>query len=254
MENSYIENTPLRTRRTKIGLIKEDEEKFVRKQNKLLWELIKIKREMPLVPLEKPYQKGFVRSFVLRDDIARGKYADFFQGILDKINTFEYSDNRKFVKRKKRRGKKIEVPRTQFLQKFREEHFPKFQNREFNTKEQSYFIKVEHFNPKREKWEYFWEFRDKWMFELRVKPNMITHYKPVDCELESQIFEVSNFLDKYKNHGIFMKKIRGRKNSWNRFMKEFQEKEKYKHNTLKNNNLRKTKLSAMEIAELFLNI
>lgn len=256
-KKTYFEEFPdlnidkLRSRRTKNRLIKEDKEKFILKQHQLWDKLYEIKRNIALVPLEKPYQKGFVRYFVLREDIARSKYAEFFQGILDKINTFDYSDNRKFTKRKKRRRKKIEVPREQSLQKFREEHFPKFGKREFSAKEQAYFIKVKHFNSKKEKWEYFWEFREKWMFELRVKPNMITHYKPVDCELESQIHTVGDFLDRYKNRGIYIKKFRGHKNSWSRFEKEFNLKEKYHHLEEILKNFQKPYLSATEIAQEF---
>ena len=47
-------------------------------------------REIQLVPLESPYQKGWVRSFVLRDDVARSAKAPFFEKLLEKINTEDY--------------------------------------------------------------------------------------------------------------------------------------------------------------------
>ncbi|WGU70580.1 hypothetical protein QIU18_14760 [Capnocytophaga canimorsus] len=64
--------------------------------------------------------------FALRDDIARSKSADFFNQILEKINTYQYSDNRKFLKKKRKRGKKIQVPREQKLHKIIEWQFPKY--------------------------------------------------------------------------------------------------------------------------------
>lgn len=252
MEN-YIENSRIRSRRTKIRLVREDEEKFVRKQDKHIRKLWKIRQDLPLVPLDEPYQKGFVRFFVLREDIQRGKYAEFFQTILDKINTYDYCDNRKFLKRKRKRGKKIYVPREQSLHKIPEWQFPEYKKVKFDEKEQRYFIKTEEYNPHRKVWETLWEFRDKWMFVLKVKPYMITHYKPVDCELESQIAQLDKYLDQHRIRGILQRKVWYRRN-WNAFAKEFQEKQKYIHNSLKNNNLHRMKMSAMEIAELFLDV
>lgn len=249
LEN-YIKNSRLRSRRTKIRIIREAEEKFIRKQDKHSRKLWKIRRDLPLVPLDEPYQKGFVRFFVLREDIQRGKYAEFFQTILDKINSFDYCDNRKFLKKKRRRGKKIYVPRPQNLRKIPVWQFPEYKNLKFSEKEQKYFIKTEEYNSHTKKWETFWEFRDKWMFVLRVKPYMITHYKPVDCELESEIARLDKYLDQHRIRGILRKKVWGGR-SWTRYEKEFVVKEKHKYNSLKNNNLHRIKMTAMEISALF---
>ena len=59
-----------------------------------------------MIPLDKPYQKGFVRFFVVRDDVKQSKDGDFFEGILKKINTYMYSDNRKFLKKKEKKVRK----------------------------------------------------------------------------------------------------------------------------------------------------
>ncbi|MFK8274565.1 hypothetical protein ACI76Y_02650 [Capnocytophaga cynodegmi] len=250
MGNSYIENSRLRSLRTRKRLIKEAFEKYIRQQNKLWRKLWNQKRDIPLVPLPEPYQKGFVRFFVLRDDIARSKSADFFNQILEKINTYQYSDNRKFLKKKRKRGKKIQVPREQKLHKIIEWQFPKYKKLEFNYKQQMYFVKTEEYNPHRKVFETYYEFRDPWRFVLRVKPYMITHYRPLDLDLERELAQLDKLLDNHKVRGIIQKKIVGRSYGWKGVEKK-KGKEKYKYNNLKNNNLSKMRLSATEIASIF---
>ncbi|AYN01004.1 hypothetical protein [Chryseobacterium sp. 3008163] len=90
----------LRSLRSRKRIIKTDLEKQIRKKYRHSEELWDLRRNIPLVPLETPYQKGFVRFFVVRDDVKRSKYGNFFEGILKKINTKMYSPTRKFLKRK----------------------------------------------------------------------------------------------------------------------------------------------------------
>ncbi|MDO4229536.1 MAG: hypothetical protein Q4C98_06970 [Capnocytophaga sp.] len=251
MGNSYIDNSRLRSLRTKKRLAKEDFEKFIREQEKIWQKLWKQRREIPLVPLPEPYQKGFVRSFRLRDDVARSPLAGFFEEILEKINTFQYSDNRKFQKKKRRRGKKIYVPREQKLLKIPDWQFPEYKKLKFSEKEQAYFVKTEEYNPHTKKYEVFYEFRDAWRFVLRVKPYMITHYKPLDTDLEREIARLDKFLFSHKVRGILQSKIYGRSYGWKDVEKK-KGKKKYKYNVLKNNDLVRAKISATEIADLLL--
>ncbi len=94
MGNLYI--TPegvscLRNLRSRKRIAREDHEKFLRECCDRHAELEKQRRNLPLVPFEKPYQKGYVRFFVLREDVRQGKQADFAVAIerefaeLDKI-------------------------------------------------------------------------------------------------------------------------------------------------------------------------
>ena len=94
MGNLYI--TPegilrLRSLRSRKRIAREDHEKYLRECCNRHAKLEKQKRTMPLVPLEKPYQKGYVPFFVLGEDVRQGKQADFAVAIerefaeLDKI-------------------------------------------------------------------------------------------------------------------------------------------------------------------------
>ena len=77
MGNPYIDGSRLRSLRTRKRIVREDHEKYLRECCDRHAELEKQRRNLPLVPLEKPYQKGYVRFFVLREDVRQGKQADF---------------------------------------------------------------------------------------------------------------------------------------------------------------------------------
>ena len=72
-------------------------------------ELLRLEREYsrlsrarwnaPLVPLEHPFASGWIKSFVLREDILRRKDATIFRRILYAVNDRVYSRNRQFVRK-----------------------------------------------------------------------------------------------------------------------------------------------------------
>ena len=256
MGNLYI--TPegvsrLRNLRSRKRIVREDHEKYLRECIKRQKALFKQRRELPLVPLEKPYQKGYVRFFVLREDVRQGKQADFFATLLAKINTYQYADNRKFQKKKKRRGKRIYLPRKQELLSFRQwEWVDAIEKGKLVAEECKYFMKVERYNSVCKRFEIYYEFAEPWRFELRVKPNMITHYRPLDIAIERELAELDKIISDYKNWGIIHSKIYGGSYSWNQYQKRYTPKEKYKRTPLKEIAVLKYHTSAMEIGEMLL--
>ena len=258
MGNLYI--TPkgvsrLRNLRSRLRIAREDHEKFLRECCDRHAELEKQRRNLPLVPLEKPYQKGYVRFFVLREDVRQGKQADFFATLLEKINTYQYADNRKFQKKKKRRRKPVYVARKQELRSFSQRELEiALDSGEFSVKEYLYFARVECFNRQKDRFETYYEFTEPWRFELRVKPNMITHYRPIDIAIERELAELDKIISDYKNWGIIHSKIYGGSYSWNQFQKRYMPKEKYKRTPLKEIAALKYHTSAMEIADMLLEV
>lgn len=250
MGNFNTQHLRISSLRTKIRKKKQDKEKLIRREYKKREQLYKIKREIQPVPLEKPYQKGFVRFFVLREDLAKTKMADFFNHLLDKINTYQYSPNRKFQKKKRKRGKKIDVERPQKLRRFSEYEFFNCKKINLNDKERSYFIKVEDYCHHRKQFVAYYEFRDAWRFSLKVKPYMITHYKPLDIDLEAKIDELSDFLDQHKVRGILQKKFFCHKNYWIQYKDPYNE--NYIKDFLKHHHFKRFKMSATDIQNLFL--
>lgn len=239
MEKDNLSFFRLRSLRSRKRIIRKDVEKQVLKKYKRWNELWKIRRNIPLVPLEKPYQKGFVRFFVVRDDVKRSEDGDFFEGILKKINTKMYSETQKFLKKKKKFGRKIYVDREQKLNRLSTYQWndPKLK---LTTREKQYFLKREEYSPFRKRYNVYYEFIEPWRFVLRVKPNMVTHYKPLDSDLEKEMSELDSFLDQDKMKGIIHKNIYGKPNSW---------KEKYKRDPMKSRKCFHYKMSATEIAE-----
>ena len=258
MGNLYITAegvSRLRNLRSRKHIAREDHEKFLRTCIKRQKALFKQRRELPLVPLEKPYQKGYVRFFVLREDVRQGKQADFFETLLEKINTYQYADTRKFQKKKKRRGKRVYIARKQELYTFSQWEWERALERgKFTQKERAYFAKIECFNRQKDRFEIHYEFTEAWRFELRVKPNMITHYRPVDVAIERELAELDKIIDDYKNWGIIHSKIYGRSYSWRQYQKRYMPKEKYKRTPLKEIATLKYHTSAMEIADMLLEV
>ena len=258
MGNLYITAegvSRLRNLRSRKRIAREDHEKYLRECIKRQKALFKQRRELPLVPLEKPYQKGYVRFFVLREDVRQGKQADFFATLLEKINTYQYADTRKFQKKKKRRGKRVYIARKQELYTFSQWEWERALERgKFTQKERAYFAKIECFNRQKDRFEIHYEFTEAWRFELRVKPNMITHYRPVDVAIERELAELDKIIDDYKNWGIIHSKIYGRSYSWRQYQKRYMPKEKYKRTPLKEIAVLKYHTSAMEIADILLEV
>ena len=77
MGNPYIDGSRLHNLRSRKRIAREDHEKYLRECCDRHAELESQKRNLRLVPLERPYQKGYVRFFVLREDVRQGKQADF---------------------------------------------------------------------------------------------------------------------------------------------------------------------------------
>ncbi len=213
MEKDNLLFFRLRNLRSRKRIIKRDVEKQIRKKYKYSDQLWEMRRNIPLVPLEKPYQRGFVRFFVVRDDVKRSKDGVFFEELLKKINTEMYSPDRKFLKKKRKRGRKIYVPKEQRVANIYpwEWDNPKFG---LTEKEKQYFVMKDHYCPIRRSRKVYYEFTEPGRFVLRVKPNIITHYKPLQSDLEKEIDETDSFLNRYKVQGIIHKTIYGKSGPW----------------------------------------
>jgi hypothetical protein len=149
-------------------------------------------KELGWEPLHPPVQKGWVRFWVLREDVASSRYAAFFEAILAKINTYEYYWRKDFKRKSRRKGRKTYEVKPQYLLRPFEYDFKKM---EFNEMEQRFFCEV---------WDLDWskkpvkryEFTEGWRFVLKVKPNMIDKIKIQDSQLESSMEIISNYMER----------------------------------------------------------
>lgn len=242
MENDNLLSYRLRSLRSRKRTIKKDVEKQIRKKYKRSKEVWHIRKNIPLIPLENPYQSGFVRFFAVRDDVMRSSDGEFFDGLLKKINTYMYSGSRQFLKKKRKFGRRIYVEREQKLNRVSSYSWnsPKFG---FTTRERLYFLKKEEYCPFRKCYDTYYVFTEPWRFMLRIRPHMITHHKPIDTELEKEQAELDAYLGQHKVVGILQKKIHGKSDPW---------KMEYKTDLIKSRKYVTCTMSATEIAESFL--
>ncbi len=183
----------LRTGRQKTRLRYEDFDKQLLELDFRLKGLYEKRRNLGWEPLIPPIQRGWKRFFVLQEDVAAGKQADFFEQLLKKINTTNYSWKKDFTIKKRKRGRKIYVVREQRLLAPCEWQFKKLG---FSPQEQQLFYE----QWQTDKYGYLskrYIFSEPWRFALVVKPNMIGKKRVTDPELESEIAQIDQYLERH---------------------------------------------------------
>ncbi|RQO67774.1 hypothetical protein DBR43_25005 [Pedobacter sp. KBW06] len=202
----------LKSARRKKRLQKKDFDKQliqIIKKERILWQE---RRDLPMVPLENPYQKGWKRYFVVRDDIKRSPSAGFFSTLLEKINTVQYHPDKSFKIKKRRRGsrKRSKGPevRRQFLQEFSEWHW-NHHSLKLTELEKAHFHLYEKTSKDGKSKCLVYRFNEPWRYVLQVKPHIITEVKMVDGLLEQEIQLLDNYIT---NHYLKrrMNKLTGR--------------------------------------------
>ncbi|WP_145856550.1 hypothetical protein [Pedobacter suwonensis] len=207
----------IRTSRQKKRLVKTDRDKQLIKLSKRRSELCKQIRALPKVPLEKPYQSGWKRYFVLRSDIAVSIRAEFYATLLAKINTVEYHHDKTFKRKKRRRGRygyEIKKHSLRVLTPYLWES----SNLGLTEQEKACFSQVELYNVKTREQEIRYVFTEPWRYSLKIAPHMITHKKLLDTELVSEADLIENRI-KCNNLGGRMHVLtNGRKyNFWRKY-------------------------------------
>lgn len=185
----------LRTARRKKRMQYEDFDKqllALDREQRTLWHKSRNLGYEPLIP---PVQKGWKRCFVLREDVARGKQAAFFNGMLVMINTWDWSHRRDFLVRRRKKGRKFYVTKPQKLREFDDWEF---QRCDFTEHERRYFDRIEYFLKGRIP-AVKYVFNEPWRFVLQVHPNVIDKVPVRDAELEARM----EYLDKYFERNAF---------------------------------------------------
>jgi hypothetical protein len=228
--NDYFESSRLKNKRRKKRLVKEDFEKHLVQLSKRKQAIYVAIKELPLIALKEPYQKGWVRFFVVRKDVLRSEEAMFYVNVLEKINTFQFSNQKTFANRKKRSGKKTDHPREQFLAKISvsEWNTNKF---ELTDKEKSCFIRIEKWSDRCRCFKTYYQFTESWRFVFKIEPNIITHKKAVDAVLESEKRLIENYIqNRYLGYKIY--KTRNRDVSYYYSLEKLKNSNQINHNNL----------------------
>lgn len=182
----------LRTARQKKRMQYKDLDKQLLKLHREDMALYKQWQNLGWEPLKPPVQKGWKRFFVLREDVARTKQADFYEGILKKINTYDQSHRKDFkVKRRKGARYKKYVVKKQYLLAPQAWHFPKLG---FTDPEKQQFHEVYEADKKGVLIKRY-VFNDPWRYVLRVRPNMIDKVRKRDVVIEARRNAIRNYLE-----------------------------------------------------------
>lgn len=203
---------------------------YLRNLDRLEDELRRQKDSLGWAPLIPQVMRGWKRSFVLREDIARSEEADFFAGILEKINTIQYSHGKDFKEKKRKRGRKIRVEKPQSLLE-RDTHYRR-NGLQLTAKELPFFDTREVWRKdgRFSHWRYV--FREPWRFVLRVEPNMITWIRIRDEVLESQIGELNALIESRFLRCKMKKMKHGHHHWWRKDDERIREKDDFKNKSL----------------------
>jgi hypothetical protein len=186
----------LRSSRSKKRMQHEDRERTLLRLHRERSDLYKQQRNLGWMELDPPVMRGWKRYFVLRDDVAKSKHAQFFQKMLDKINTIQINDKKSFTAKKRKYGKKIQVER---IQKLVEPDIHRFKRMNFSDREAQFFSEMILRDNGRIRRKFV--FVEPWRFVLRIRPNLITKTRVRDEAIEKRIHEINTFLKQRELEG-----------------------------------------------------
>lgn len=193
---------------------KDNAEKAIISTYRKYMRLIRAKHSMRLVELEKPIRSGYKKYFVLREDVAKSREAHVYREILKHVQSVTYSRDKKFLYKDYKTKKMLPV-----------QHTPRpIDHRNWNKileagaltiKQRAMFIQVwKQTNPKNPKvGHYQWVFQKDWVFAEKIEPHYKTHSLMLDPQLESQLQEVMNKIER-NNLWPKIDKAIGRSNSY----------------------------------------
>ncbi|HVV55194.1 MAG TPA: hypothetical protein VHC47_07720 [Mucilaginibacter sp.] len=187
----------LKSARRKKRLVKKYRDKRLLQIDKRRHELGIAKRNLPMVPLEMPYQKGWERLFVLKPAVRRSDKAAFYQGILNKINTAEYHYDESFNQKKRgKRWHRYNSPRK--LQTLRSVSWYEWTENKLKLtdEEKSCFEAVTYWNNYHRIWSVQYRFAMPWLFELAVRPYIIDKVKLSDPLIEQEMDYIDNKIER----------------------------------------------------------
>lgn len=155
--------------------------------------LYEAKWSAPIIPLEHPYQRGWVKSYVLRRDALHHPEATVFSVVLAVVNQRIHSRNREFTSRK---GNPIVLrPRIIPVREWSRRVWPISHQRLFAygrwPLEDIFPWSMEHYRYN------VFGFRliRTWWLEELVQPHMITHQRVELPEVRSRIAEIDSCLE-----------------------------------------------------------
>lgn len=138
-----------------------------------------------------PYQQGWYRYFVLRDDIRNRKDAQEIRQVLDLINEYYFCSRKDFTERDYRAGKKKRKPIVQRVKTLTEKAYEKL-----NEKHKSFFSPFISWNKYSRLDEVKYMFKYEYWFVFEIVPRMITKHWITDGEWATRVAELRNKIER----------------------------------------------------------
>ncbi len=167
-----------------ICFFKEDRELSIRRS------------ELPMIDLKPPIQRGYKRYFIVREDVRRSKQGVFYENLLRKINSTQFSATKEFRQKKRRLGRRIYEARGQHLKVVLPHEINKMKLTPQEMLCFTFKTKIEVRYKRVYQTQYF-EMTEPWRYVLRIRPNMIDKIRTHDEELEQRLAELNDKV--YKN-------------------------------------------------------
>ncbi|MCX6951740.1 MAG: hypothetical protein NTV51_06190 [Verrucomicrobia bacterium] len=145
----------------------------------------------PIIPLERPYQRGWVKTYVLEDRIERRPDAELFRALLREVNKRVYSRERSFVNR----GGHPIVLRPQVI------HVREWQKLAWPASHQRFFAfgtwrveDVKFWLPPHRAWTCGYKLISMWWLREDIQPHLITHQRVDLPDVKSRLAEIEQHM------------------------------------------------------------
>lgn len=176
-------------------ILKKSKEKSLISLWKRKTKLFNAKRKLNRVELDKPIRSGYKKFFVLRDDFSRSEDAKMYLAILPYIQKTVYSRNDEFLTKDFKTKKWVDIQHnlsTISHKKWNEisETLSDKQKNLFRI----FWRQTSDKNPKIGNWEY--RLVKDFMFVPKVEPHYKTHSIVLDPDLESELKEIDNKIER----------------------------------------------------------
>lgn len=148
--------------------------------------LNQLERNLPLMKLEEPYQRGWRRLFFLTEPSLMRPDKEALELILPHINNEVVSIRPDFRRKNGKSRKMVEMKqglRCISLLEWNRKKLPEEWKKYFRFNNKSHWMSCWHY-----------EFTRPWIYELRIIPNWMTHVKMIDPNIRSRIDEIENYM------------------------------------------------------------
>ncbi len=183
---------------------KEKKEKALRALYRERESLEKTNRELGLMKLDEPYQRGWMRFYVLTERSRQRLDCSTLEQILPYLNSTVICKRSDFTHRRGKSKKMVEIMqplRSICRWRWAQEKLP--------------LEWLRYFRWERNGWQRAFEFVfvHPWYYELTVVPNWITHTKMIDPEIESRLGEIENRFTNYQLWPRY-RRLKGKSANW----------------------------------------